>query len=124
MKNLTGQKEFADDGIFWMDFNDFVVEFDDVYICKQFTPEAGWHNAIVHDRWEGKYAAGLPTKTNKECMMGENPQYGLTVTKPCAGFIVLRMKDKENSYKAKLKGYLVVQKLDGQAVGNQYTKKE
>lgn len=34
MKNLTGQQDFANDGIFWMDFNDFVVEFDDVYVCK------------------------------------------------------------------------------------------
>ena len=67
----------------------------------------------MHDKWEGKYAAGLPTRDNQDCVIGQNPQYGLTVSKPGNGYLVLRMKEKENSYKAKLKGYFFVQSYDG-----------
>jgi len=38
------------------------------------------------------------------------------VTKPGDGFMILRMKEKENSYKAKLKGYFNVMKNDGQVL--------
>jgi len=38
MKNLTNQKlEFESDGVFWMDFNDFVEEFENIYVCKSYT---------------------------------------------------------------------------------------
>lgn len=98
MKNLTGQKDFAEDGIFWMDFNDFVVEFDDVYICKEYKFEEGWTNKIVFDSWEGDYAEGLPHSKNREAKMVKNPQYGITATKPGKGVIVLRLKEKKNAY--------------------------
>jgi hypothetical protein len=81
-----------------MDFNDFVVEFDDVYICKQYTKASGWVNKIVFDKWEGEYAEGLPNKNNKGARLEKNPNYGITVNKPGKGVIVLRMADKKNSY--------------------------
>jgi hypothetical protein len=42
MKNVTGQKDFAEDGIFWMDFNDFVEEYESVYVCRVYNEENGW----------------------------------------------------------------------------------
>lgn len=73
MKNLTGQTDFAEDGIFWMDFNDFVVEFDDVYVCKEYKFEEGWSNKIVFDKWEGEYTEGLPHSKNKGAKLQKNP---------------------------------------------------
>lgn len=98
-----------------MDFNDFVVEFDDVYVCKQFTAEAGWHSAIIHDQWQGASAAGLPTRENRGCRFGNNPQYGISVTKAGPAFFVVRMKEKHNSYKAKHFGYYTVVAWGGEA---------
>jgi len=116
MKNLTGQKDFAEDGIFWMDFNDFVVEFDDVYICKEFKYEQGWKNKILFDRWEGEYAEGLPNSNNRGAKLEKNPQYGITVSKPGKGVIVLRLKEKKNAYLSVQTGYLNVQKIDGEPI--------
>lgn len=42
--------------------------------------------------------------------MENNPQLGVTLSKPSPGFIVLRLKDKTNPYKAKQYGYLNMQK--------------
>lgn len=81
-----------------MDFNDFVVEYDDVYICKEYRFEEGWQTKIVFDKWEGEYAQGLPNSKNREAKMQKNPQYGITVNKPGKGVIVLRLKEKKNAY--------------------------
>lgn len=91
-----------------MDFNDFVVEFDDVYICKEFKFEEGWLNKIVFDKWEGEYAEGLPHSKNRTAKLPKNPQYGLTVNKPGKGVIVLRLKEKKNSYLSIQTAYLNV----------------
>ena len=62
MKNMTGHKDFADDGIFWMDFNDFVHEFDSVYVCRVYNEENGWYTEVINDKWHGEYAEGVPTR--------------------------------------------------------------
>jgi len=116
MKNLTGQKDFADDGIFWMDFSDFVVEFDDVYICKEYKLEDGYHTKIVYDKWEGEYSQGLPNSKNRTAKLEKNPQYGRTVSKPGKAVVVLRMKEKMDSYRSNLTGYLNIQKKDGDLI--------
>lgn len=79
MKNATGQQSFAEDGIFWMDFNDFVTEFDSVYVCRIFKENQGWKNLIIMDEWKGEYAEGLPNKKNRGAKMEKNPQYGITI---------------------------------------------
>jgi hypothetical protein len=112
MRNLVGFKEEdgKDDGIFWMEFSDFLVEFEEVYVCSNYNQTNGWYNKIVNCRWEGDYSAGLPTANNKGAIMSNNPQVGVTVAKPGKGYVVLRLKDKTNPYKSKLYGYLNMQK--------------
>lgn len=42
MINLVNYQEEGDDGIFWMDFEDYVEEFDTTYVCRDFSKERGW----------------------------------------------------------------------------------
>lgn len=111
MRNIVGFKDEddADDGVFWMEFSDYLVEFEETYVCSDYTEENGWYNALGTYKWEGEYAAGLPNSMNREARMENNPQIGVTLSKPSPGFIVLRLKEKENAYRAKLYGYLNMQ---------------
>ena len=61
MKNMTGHKDSPDDRIFWMDFNDFVHEFDTVFVCRVYNEENGWYTQFINDKWHGEYAEGYPT---------------------------------------------------------------
>jgi hypothetical protein len=63
MRNIVGFKDSddADDGVFWMEFSDYLVEFEETYVCSDYTEANGWYNQIENHRWEGDYAAGLPT---------------------------------------------------------------
>lgn len=109
MKNVTGQKEFLEDGIFWMDFNDFVDEFDTIYACRVYNEENGWFCTLTNGKWEGAYAEGCPTKENPRAKLENNPNYSLTVSKPGKGFLVMRLREKESPSKAKQAGLMVMQ---------------
>jgi len=61
MKNIVDQQDFAEDGVFWMDFNDFMEEFTEIYVCRHYTENKGWKDCMVEDEWKGKYNQGLPT---------------------------------------------------------------
>lgn len=113
MRNLVDWHVSKDDGIFWMDINDYVTEFDSIYICRDFSDKNLWHTLEINDKWEGVYAEGLPNSKNPRAKMEKNPQYGLTITKPCIGVIVLRLKDKTDRTRAKHYGYLNIQALNG-----------
>ena len=54
-KNLAGYTESKDDGVFWMDFNDYLKEFDEIYVCMTLTTKLGWTCLDLSDKWEGKY---------------------------------------------------------------------
>lgn len=95
-----------DDGVFWMDLNNFMAEFECIYVCRAFNESAGWNCIRIDDKWVDKYAAGLPSRENKTCVMSNNPQYMITVTKPGTAYLVLRMKDRETATKAKLYGHI------------------
>lgn len=116
MKNQTGQKEFLDDGIFWMDFNDFVDEFDTVYACRVYNEENGWCTTLTDGKWEGEYAEGVPTKDNKNAKLEMNPNFGLTIQKPGKGFLVMRLKEKTSPHMSKQAGLLVMQANQGQVI--------
>lgn len=73
MINLVGYDENGDDGIFWMAFEDFVEEFDQTYVCRNYTKENNWHMISFEDEWIGSYAQGLPGKTNKSAKLSKNP---------------------------------------------------
>ena len=106
----------ANDGIFWMDFNDFLFEFDTVYVCRSLTEKQGWKNLNIQDQWVGKYACGLPTKANRKAKMAEAPQYSITINKPGKGFVIMRLAEKTNSFKAKQAGYLNLQANEGELI--------
>lgn len=47
MRNVLNWNLIDDDGIFWMEFGDFLEEFDDIYICRNLTESKGWKNISV-----------------------------------------------------------------------------
>jgi hypothetical protein len=73
MRNMLNYHISEDDGVFWMELETFMVEYEMVYICRAFDKGAGWNSVMVNDRWEGKHAAGLPSKDNRSCVYSENP---------------------------------------------------
>lgn len=67
----------ADDGMFWMTFKDFTLNFHSYYLCRIFPKEEGWATPIdIKDEWKGVTAGGC---TNTECVK-DNPQYSLEVS--------------------------------------------
>lgn len=82
-------EEEKNDGVFWMDVGDFVVQFANLYICRTCV---GWKKFKVKDKWVGPSAEGLPNSKNKNPnpKLNQIPQYEITVTKPCDGFIALQ----------------------------------
>lgn len=73
MRNVLNWNLIDDDGIFWMEFGDFLEEFDDIYICRNLTESKGWKNISVQDEWKGKYARGLPGKKNRDAKLTDAP---------------------------------------------------
>lgn len=61
MRNLVDFWDSKDDGIFWIDINDYVTEFDSIYVCRDFSDTNQWHNTEITDKWEGVYTEGIPT---------------------------------------------------------------
>ena len=98
MRNVLDFNIIDDDGIFWMDFNDFYDEFDTVYVCRNLTESKGWKNLSLIDKWQGKYAGGLPNSKNRNAKIEEAPQYSVTINKPGKGFFVMRLKEKTSSF--------------------------
>jgi hypothetical protein len=92
----------SDDGIFWMSFEDFVWEFKNLYVCRIFPTDLWLKLPKVEDVWEGREAAGLPSRANPRAVFGDNPQYQLTVTKACTVFIELTQKETIDMFKGKL----------------------
>lgn len=116
IRNILNFDVIENDGIFWMDFNDFLFEFDTVYVCRSLTEKQGWKNLNIQDQWVGKYACGLPTKANRGAKMAEAPQYSITINKPGKGFVIMRLAEKTNSFVAKQAGYLNLQANEGELI--------
>jgi len=75
-----------DDGIFWMSLDDFVYEFANLYIARLFDPSKWTELTLQNGRWEGDTAAGLPCRANPKAQFSNNPQFIVTLTKPCTIF--------------------------------------
>jgi len=83
----------GEDGTFWMQFSDFSVHFEDIYVCRLFrsVDDGGpWYKYTVDGSWKGRTAGGC---TNTPESAQWNPQYFLQPTKPCT--IVVQLSQKE-----------------------------
>lgn len=89
-----------------MSLEDFVWEYQNLYICRLFDP-ATWLQLPNAERpleaaWEGRSAAGLPCRQNPKVEFGDNPQYVLNVSKPSTLFVSLTQKNTVDMFKGKL----------------------
>jgi hypothetical protein len=76
----------ADDGVFWMAFEDFVYRFDTVYLCRIFN-QSEWTTDLVNGEWKGESAAGCGNFDH----FNLNPQVGLMcfIMAPAVYWLVL-----------------------------------
>jgi hypothetical protein len=116
MRNILNYHVSEEDGLFWMDFNDFVEEFRCVYVCRSFDRSSGWTCTNIEGEWSGDGAAGLPTAKNKKCKVSNNPQYQLTVSQPGKVYAVCRLHDLINNSSSRLYQYMNFQDGNGELI--------
>lgn len=112
LKNAVGfnpETDAKDDGIFWMEFEEYTREFECSYVCTDLANNDAWKLQGMDGEWEGKYAAGLPNAKNRNAVFHNNPQYGITLQKAGDLYFVFRLKERESPYRSKLYGYMNVQ---------------
>jgi len=84
-KRMKSKLEWADadDGTFWMSFDDFCMAFRSLYVCRYYDP-ARWNTYTMAGKWslEDKTAQGLPSVHNLQCELERNPQYALIIERP------------------------------------------
>ena len=93
LKALAGWTDVADN-TFWISFDDFCHAFRSLYVCHHFNPRH-WPARVFHGDWTEDFAAGLPTRFNKECALDNNTQYTLTLFRPTQVCITLSQVDHE-----------------------------
>ena len=71
---------------------------------------------MIEGQWEGDCAAGFPNAENPNADMTKNPHFLIHQGSAGKGFAVLRLKEKENAYRAHHYGYLLVQSNDGRLI--------
>ncbi|CEM11427.1 unnamed protein product [Vitrella brassicaformis CCMP3155] len=100
LKRLLEYEPLPGDGIFWMSFEDFVNQFDDVYICRVFDDPTGlngkWCKNVFHGAWTKGLTAGGSTNHTS---VTSNPHYVITVKKPTTVYVVLAQKDTRGTTK-------------------------
>ncbi|GLT26977.1 hypothetical protein SLA2020_020110 [Shorea laevis] len=67
------------DGIFWMSWQDFQIQFRSIYVCRVYPPEM---RHSVHGQWRGYSAGGCQDYNSWH----QNPQFRLRATGPDASF--------------------------------------
>lgn len=72
-RNQLNWHDDKDEGIFWMDLNDYVTEFDSIYVCRDFSDMSKWKAIDFNEKWEGSYTEGLPNSKNKGADMRKCP---------------------------------------------------
>lgn len=106
--------EFVNDGKFWMQWEDFKEQFDQIFICYDFPPE--WTGRRFRGSWipgsDVSGAGGMP----KFPTFPSNPQYGFTVHErseivPIVSQMDVRWQTGENEYKTAI-GFVVVRLTD------------
>ena len=101
---------FEDDGTWWMRFDDWYMNYNQVYVCKIFP--AAWQQFSIQSKWEGNAAGGpYPPMIDRDETTGvhsqldtndkwfNNPQFRLSVTKKTQVYISLMQEDEKISKK-------------------------
>lgn len=93
--------EFADDGTFWMTYQDFIEQYNKLYVCRLFPPS--WHQLTIKGAWVGRTAGGSPVVRGRTSgTWCNNPQYRMTVNKPCEMVISLMQRDARSAFGQRL----------------------
>lgn len=76
-RRMKTKVNFVDreDGAFWMSWQDFCINFDEVYVARFYSPSVWISRGKVYGEWRGPTAGGC---MNEETVQN-NVQYGLTV---------------------------------------------
>ena len=95
MKRKLNYSDDADDGCFWMSFDDFCQSFRTLFVGYHYD-EDKWSTVQWDDWWrvEDGTAQGLPTRHNPECILQENPQFAITVDRPTDLCLTLSQTEK------------------------------
>jgi hypothetical protein len=104
--NPNNPEDNKDDGLFWMEFDDFHQNYECTYVCTALADNDNYKGVSENGEWKDKYAAGLPNAKNRNAVFSNNPQYGITFSKPTEAYFVFRLKERESSYQSKLYGYM------------------
>eukprot|EP01102_Stenamoeba_stenopodia_P011225 TRINITY_DN3431_c0_g1_i1.p1 TRINITY_DN3431_c0_g1~~TRINITY_DN3431_c0_g1_i1.p1 ORF type:complete len:1206 (+),score=321.89 TRINITY_DN3431_c0_g1_i1:183-3800(+) len=90
--------EFGDDGTFFMCFEDFVNNFNRIYVLRLLTDEVGvvWQKTRFTGEWKGESAAGCSNYGSWQ----KNPQYGISVKQPNTK-VFLSLMQPDQRYRSK-----------------------
>lgn len=117
MRNKVGYQDSSNDGVFWMEILDFVQQYSFLYVCRLLDEEDGWVERKIRGEWKGASAEGLPSRSNPNARLDFNPQYQITVTRPCDGFISLtQFTNRINMFKGKNSIFFMVSKVGGKRI--------
>ena len=114
LKGLLGS-DLEEDGTFWMNIDDVVYEFKSLYVCMLFE-DSIWKKKDFKGKWEGKKAAGLPSKNYTNVKMKNNPQYGVKVSNKSILFVELIQNEVLKSAKGKNYIFYLVQRNSGNRI--------
>eukprot|EP01125_Pyxidicula_operculata_P016579 TRINITY_DN5723_c0_g1_i1.p1 TRINITY_DN5723_c0_g1~~TRINITY_DN5723_c0_g1_i1.p1 ORF type:complete len:708 (+),score=180.70 TRINITY_DN5723_c0_g1_i1:166-2289(+) len=81
-----------DDGVFYMCLEDFVSQFDNLFVCRLLTDEVGhlWHHIVVEHQWDEDTSGGCSNFPTWK----QNDQFGITVPSGTDVFICLMQEDQ------------------------------
>ena len=105
----------AEDGAFWMSFYDFVVHFEDIYVCRLFESDKWLNIPPIYGEWAGRTAGGC---TNFDSVV-DSPQYFLTVESPCTVVINLSQEDPRGTEEPLFAISVEVYYTNGQRITNE-----
>jgi hypothetical protein len=90
--------KIAEDGDFWMSFDDWILNFSTLIICRHlntsiFSFEKRWHGITFRGEWSVEKSLSGGCVNNKETFY-QNPQYRIVTHKPTTLIIGLMQEDK------------------------------
>ncbi len=80
-----------------MEVDDFVENYAYLYVCRLLRGD--WVEKRLKSAWKGRTAEGLPTPKNRCARLDLNPQFKITVSRPCDGFVMMKQFDEVNMFK-------------------------